>query len=117
MTKWEVVYYTDTRGSCPVKEFIDSRTAANQAKIMAFIALLEERGPNLPRPYADLLRDGIHELRLKLSGDQMRILYFFAHRRRIVLSHFFRKNAAKVPNREILRAATARDDFLRRHPG
>ncbi len=30
--------------------------------------LLEEKGPPLPRPYADLLTDGIHELRVKLSG-------------------------------------------------
>jgi hypothetical protein len=38
-------------------------------------------GPTLPRPYADLLKDGIHELRIRLSGDHIRMLYFFCFRK------------------------------------
>jgi len=46
-------------------------------KIFSVFYYLEKQGPNLPRPYTDLLEDGIHELRIKLSGEQIRILYFF----------------------------------------
>ncbi len=74
---WHVLYYGSVDGKCPVREFIDSISERNQAKTLALIAALEERGTNLPRPYADLLKDGIHELRVKLSGNQVRIFYFF----------------------------------------
>lgn len=54
---------------------------------MSWISILEENGPILPRPYADLLRNEIHELRVKLSGSQVRILYFFCFEDFIVLTH------------------------------
>ena len=75
-TRWKAVYYSEQDGSIPVKRFVDSLSLREQAKTLAFIGLLEEKGPNLPRPYADLLEDGIHELRIKLKGAQVRILYF-----------------------------------------
>ena len=44
---------------------------------MASIELLEDKRPNVPRPYADLLEDGIHELRIKLTGTkEIRIDFF-----------------------------------------
>ena len=85
-------------------EFIDSSKSKNQAKILSLISYLEDLGPNLPRPYADILEDGIHELRIKLSGDQIRILYFFCYKSFIVLTHVFNKNTDKVPKSEIKKA-------------
>ncbi len=78
------------------------------------IAALEEKGPNLSRPYADLLKDGIHELRVKLSGNQVRVLYFFCYRDFIVLTNVFTKTTAKVPEADIREAKRCRDDFLKR---
>jgi len=74
---WSVAYYETEDKKCPIMDFIDSRKKRNQAKILSFISLLQDKGPNLIRPYADLLEDGIHELRVKLSGEQTRLLYFF----------------------------------------
>jgi phage-related protein len=111
---WHVLYYETPEGKCPVREFIDSRKGRNQAKIFALISTLQDRGPTLPRPYADLLEDGIHELRIRLSGDQFRVLYFFCFRRFIVLTHDFVKVTAKVPNAEIQKAKKYRSDFLSR---
>jgi hypothetical protein len=111
---WHVLYYESAEGECPVKEFIDSISERNQAKTLAVIAALEERGPDLPRPYADFLKDGIHELRVKLSGDQIRILYFFCYRDFIVLTNVFMKKTAKVPESEIRKAKRCRDDFMTR---
>lgn len=86
----------------------------DQAKILALISYLQDQGPTLPRPYADLLEDGIHELRVRLSGDQFRVLYFFYYRRFIVLTHAFVKVTTKVPKAEIQKAKKYRSDFLSR---
>lgn len=111
---WHVLYYESAEGECPVREFIDSISERNQAKTLAAIAALEERGTNFPRPYADLLKDGIHELRVKLSGNQIRILYFFCYRDFIVLTNVLRKNTAKVPESDIREAQRCRGGFLAR---
>ena len=114
MKKWTIIYYEDSEGNCPIEKFISSRKLSNRAKILSWISLLEERGPNLPRPYADFLEDGIHELRIKLSGDQIRVLYFFCYKDFIILTHAFTKNVSKVPKSEINKAKKCRDDFLER---
>jgi phage-related protein len=115
MNNWIVLYYSDEEGNCSVKDFIKSNSKRNRAKIINQIALLEEMGPILPRPYSDLLKDGIHELRIKLSGDQVRILYFFCYKQYIILTNWFIKKTDKVPSSEIKKAKKLRDDFLVRY--
>jgi phage-related protein len=111
---WQVHYYSREDGSMPVKEYIYNLSLRERAKIMAFIELLEDRGPSLPRPYADLLNDGIHELRIKLTGTQTRILYFFCYQDIIVLTNIFDKHTKKVPLDKIELAKESRTDFLTR---
>jgi hypothetical protein len=62
------------------------------------------KGFELRRPLADLLRDGIHELRAKRRGINYRMLYFFHGRQAIVVSHGFVKQRSRVPESEIRRA-------------
>jgi phage-related protein len=112
---WLVYYYSKTDDTSPVKDFIDSLPVKERAKTLAFIGLLETRGPNLPRPYADLLKDGIHELRIKLTGTQTRVLYFFCYQNIIVLTNVFDKHTNIVPESEIILAKTYRADFLSRY--
>lgn len=59
-----------------------------------------EQGNNLKRPECDILRDGIYELRWRIVKTQYRILYFFAGKRIVVLSHLITKESA-IPNAEI----------------
>ena len=113
-TEWKVIYYSKQDDSIPVKGYISNLSVNERAKALAFIGLLEEKGPNLPRPYADLLEDGIHELRIKLSGTQARILYFFCYQNFIVLTNAFDKHSAKVPKEQICLAKENRTDFLSR---
>jgi hypothetical protein len=113
--KWHVLYYQTKSGKSPVFEMIEKRVVREKAKILNWISLLEQHGPNLTRPYADLLKDGIHELRIKLSGDQIRILYFFCYRNYIILTNSFTKNTDKVPEEEIKKAHSCRLDFLERY--
>jgi len=114
-SKWKVLYYIKQDGSKPVEEYIDGLSSSEQAKTLAFIDNLEESGPNLHRPYADLLEDGIHELRIKITGTQVRILYFFCYQNIIILTNVFDKHTDKVPKAEIKLAKKNRMDFLSRY--
>jgi phage-related protein len=114
-SKWRVYYYDKADGSSPVKDYIDALPLKERAKTLAFIELLETNGPNLPRPYADLLKDGIHELRIKLTGAQVRVLYFFCYQNNIVLTNVFEKHTNAVPELEIALSKTYRADFLSRY--
>jgi len=113
--KWQLLYYEKQDGTKPVEEYIDKLSPGEQVKTFAFISKLKEEGPNLYRPYADLLEDGIHELRIKLTGEQVRILYFFCYKDIIILTNVFEKHTDKVPKSEIKTAKKNRDDFLSRH--
>jgi hypothetical protein len=113
--KWCVLYCDRDIPHCPVTDFIDSSPPNHQVKILRFLGLLEEMGPTLPRPYADLLQDGIHELRIRLSGDQVRMLYFFCYHKYIVLYYAFVKNTDRVPPEFIRKVSLYRNSFLRRY--
>ena len=98
MGNWKVKYYRDLENNCEVKDCINKLNLKQQAKVLAWIDLLEEEGPTLPRPFADFLREGIHELRIKVSGNQIRILYFFVFQNYIILTHALIKTQSKVPD-------------------
>jgi len=110
--KWHVLFCDDQMQSCPVTDFIENCPPKHRVKILRFLSLLEEHGPTLPRPYADLLYDGIHELRLTLSGRQARVLYFFCYRKFIVLYYAFLKNTQRVPNKFIRKVRDYRYEFI-----
>ena len=80
-------------------------------KTAAWIGLLQERGPNLHRPYADVLEESIRELRVTFGRLEVRILYFI-HGKSIVLTHAFMKKTQKVPQEEIEFAKRYRNDWI-----
>jgi hypothetical protein len=47
---WQVDFYEDEKGSCPVEEFLNSLPDRHIGKVLQVIQMLEERGPNLPFP-------------------------------------------------------------------
>lgn len=81
-----------------------------QIKCLACLSQLEDRGHELRRPVADLLRDGIYELRSTYAGVHYRILYFLAGRDAVVVCHGLIKEAA-VPAADIERAMVRRRKF------
>ena len=93
-------------------EFINECTPAHQVKVLRILSLLEEKGPILPRPYADILYNGIHELRVSLARNQVRILYFFCYERFIVLYHVFFKTTRRVPDKYVAQVSEYRESFL-----
>ena len=114
---WQVVFYTDLRGRCPVREFLESLPTKDRAKVAAWIDLLEEKGHRLRRPYVAKLGAEIYELRVRVSTLRYRILYFFWTGQRIVLTHGFVKKSGPVPASEIERAKRYRQDWLERYGG
>ena len=62
--QWDVEFYSDEEGYCELETWILKQKESHRDKIIAWIDKLQEMGPLLPRPYADLLTDGIHELRM-----------------------------------------------------
>lgn len=112
--KWTILYCDASMKVCPISDFIESRPFKHQTKILRFLELLEEMGPALPRPYADILYDGIHELRITLSGDQVRFLYFFCFKNYIIFYHAFWKHTDRVPEKFIQQTIRYREDLLSR---
>jgi phage-related protein len=89
--------------SVPLLEWLDQLPAKVKAKCTERIDHLGELGHELRRPEADFLRDGIYELRASYQGVHYRMLYFFAGKAVVVLSHGLTKER-EVPPREIDRA-------------
>ena len=109
MPPTEVVFYAED-GKAPVREWLRTLPVKAQIKCLAYLNRLEDRGHELRRPVADLLRDGIYELRPTYAGVHYRILYFFAGRDAVVVSHGLTKEAA-VPAADIQRAIVRRNKF------
>lgn len=112
--KWQILFCDETEEACPVTDFLNTCLPTHQVKVLRILSLLEDQGPILPRPYADILYNGIHELRVSLSRNQVRILYFFCYRRFIVLYHVFFKTTRRVPDKYVHQAVKYRESFLDR---
>lgn len=88
---YNLLFYTNARSDSPIDDFLDSLDKKSRAKVAVYLSLLEEHEPHLRRPYADIVRRKIRELRIHQSSNQYRILYFFHLRDQIVLVHAFSK--------------------------
>jgi len=110
--KWNIHFCEHDSESCPVIDFIENCSEKNQAKIFRFFSLLEETGPVLPRPYSDILCCGIHELRVKLSGNHGRFLYFFYDEEKIIMFNAFYKTTDRVPDIYMKHAQDFRNSYL-----
>jgi hypothetical protein len=78
------VEYTDEFGA-----WWESLSEDEQVAISAKVELLEEHGPTLPRPHADVITSSLHanmkELRAKIEERHLRVLYAFDPRRTALL--------------------------------
>ena len=113
---YDLVLYTSGRGDSPIDEFLDGLDNKSRAKVAAHLSLLEEYGPNLRRPYADIVRGKIRELRIHQSSNQYRILYFFQVRNQIVLVHAFAKKSQQLKEKDIELAENRMEEWLQRFP-
>jgi phage-related protein len=113
---YNLIFYTTERGDSPVDDFLDKLDKKSRAKVAAHLSLLEEQGPNLKRPYADVVRGKIRELRIQQSSNQYRILFFFQVHHQIVLAHAFTKKTQQLKEKDIELAEKRMEDWLQRFP-
>lgn len=109
----KVIFFQEVDGNSPIVEWLRHLRKENVkafAKCKARIERLAELGHELRRPEADLLRDGIYELRARLGSVNYRILYFFYDRSVAVIEHGFTKES-EVPDVEINRAIFRKKAF------
>jgi phage-related protein len=110
MPRTKVRFYRDISGKSPILTWLRKLRRYDPqgyAKCVTRVQLLSELGYELRRPIADLLRDGIHELRIRRGRLNYRILYFFLGKDVAILSHALTK-ADEVPDADIERAITRR---------
>ncbi|MCG2762452.1 MAG: type II toxin-antitoxin system RelE/ParE family toxin [Candidatus Atribacteria bacterium] len=113
---YEVEFYKDRKERCFTTEFLNELQTKVRAKVVKWIEKLEKEGPNLPRPYADIIRGKIRELRVSFGSSEYRFLYFFFGKR-IIITLGFLKKTDRIPEGEIKRAEQIMQDFLQRSKG
>lgn len=107
MPQTKVYFYKEDDGSIPALDWLVELRRRNERaakKCIALVKLLKDFGNELRRPRADLLRDGVHELRTEVGNVNYRILYGFVGKDAAVLVCGLTKQK-DVPSGEIDRAA------------
>ena len=74
-----------------VEQWLEGLSDEEWAQILFHLDLLEERGVGLGFPYGSQLDGKLHELRFYCGGHRVRITYFMAGERRIIMLTVFRK--------------------------
>jgi phage-related protein len=113
MPRTDVVFYQENRNDVPVLDWLKELRRTDQRayeSCVAAIARLADFGHELRRPLADILRDGIHELRVRKGRVNYRILYFFHGRNLAILGHALTKED-EVPKADIERAIRRKKAF------
>ncbi len=113
---YEIIYYSNENGQCPILEFLKSIPKKDRAKILREIDLLEEFGLQLGMPHLKKMKgtDDLWELRVKQGTDNYRVFYFTMKDSKFVLLHAFLKKTQKTPKKEITVAENRKYDFVER---
>lgn len=99
-----------------VASWVEALPAREFGRVEFYIDLLAERGPLLDEPFTRHLRGKLRELRFYLGarGDAVRLTYYIAAGRRIILLTVFRKRRQRE-RAEIDRAYRAMQRCMREH--
>lgn len=89
-----------------VRDWLEQLPIAQFAQAAFYVDLLAEQGPLLGEPYPKQLDGKLRELRFYLGSDAVRVTYWIAPGRRIILLTVFRKTRMRE-SREVERARRA----------
>jgi phage-related protein len=110
--KTTVIFYRESDGTVPALQWLEELPPRAIVKVRVKLDRLKEMGHELRRPESDFLRDGIHELRIRLQRVNYRVLYFFHGNVAAVVSHVIIKERT-VPPEEIDRAVKRKEAFAK----
>jgi phage-related protein len=108
------VYFATDSGRSPVEEFIEASHQWTQQKFFNAVDLLKKFDKKLPEPHAKKLTDDIYELRFIGGEGKVRVLYFFYHDDKVILTNAFIKKTKRTPKKEIELAESRRKRYLER---
>lgn len=117
MPSTQLVFFQESPGVVPVRDWLAELQRANRKAFAACVARLErlaEQGHELRRPEADFLQNGLYELRAKQGRVNYRLLYFYHGRNVAILAHALTKED-RVPKADITRALQ-RKALFEAHP-
>jgi len=95
-----VLLYRESTGEAPILRWLAALPDKARDKCVARLHRLGQMGHELRRPEADLLRNGVYELRVGFQGVNYRMLYFFHGNIAAIVSHGLTKER-EVPPIEI----------------
>jgi phage-related protein len=75
-----------------VRDWLEALPTEHFARAAFYVDLLADRGPLLGEPYTKQIDGKLRELRFWIDQDAMRISYWIATDRRIILLTVFRKS-------------------------
>jgi phage-related protein len=113
MPRTAVVFYKEPLGEVPVLDWLGELRKKNRGAYQTCVAGIDRLaafGHELRRPLADLLRNGIYELRIRKGRVNYRILYFFHGQGLAILGHAITKEDT-VPGAEIERCIRRKQAF------
>ena len=110
----KVVYYRNTSGREPVRDFVMEQGKKERSKIIRNIDYLEDQGYMLHRTHAAKITADLHELRVEAGRDNFRIFYYFQVKDYIVLLHAIKKKTQKLNVNDIKTAENRMLDFIER---
>ena len=112
--EWKPVFYTDTDGNEPVKDFILAQSDSAIAEILHVLKLLRQFNVTLEMPYSRKITDQLRELRIHHGSDYFRILYTAISEKRFLLLHGVTKKTDKLTDRDISLSEKRLSDYFRR---
>lgn len=114
--RWEVLAVCDSRGRCPVTDFLaDLKGTTYQIAAEQMAQLLSVQipanGPPKTEPLCKSLGNGLYELRKQPKGKKLRVLWFYGGGAVVVCAVAFTK-AEKTPRAELDRARGWKKAYL-----
>lgn len=100
---FEIVFYKDSSGKCPVEEFLVKLAKTNRvlvARTRNGIEKLRNKAYH-KEPLSKHIEPGLWKLRIKSENNILRILYTFEKGQVIILLHVFVKKQQKTPTGEL----------------
>jgi phage-related protein len=108
MSQTTIHFFRSDDGTVPFLEWLaelENRQRKAFEKCLYMLDLLRQFGHELRRPHADMLRDGVYELRTRVGRVNYRVLYGFVGKDLVLVSHGVTKEKS-VPSADIDLAVT-----------
>jgi len=113
MPQTTIVFYREHPNSIPVLDWLAELHARDRRaylKCVELIDRLSQFGFELRRPTADILHEGVYELRGKAGRVNYRLLYFFHGQNIAILAHAITKER-EIPAKDIELALSRKAHF------